>query len=289
MEPETPKNIVSALVLATLVVAFLVRRYRKRTPVGLALILDLLPVVWMFLFTFSLVYIVSDLIPARRHPPFNGNAFASAGIATFVATLIPRRARGVGVGILGLVLSFLAMCDILHMRIFGNVIPVGSHGSLTQLWDVRASIASLFEKRDAWIALYAASAATLLALWRVKDIEALRALRAVAYVVPATALAYFIGPIHRDVAEFLDSKWAKEVLNREDQVWNAGFLEAHIREISLNIKNSLGKKKPTEAELEQVEVYYRDEHAEHYTDDRPSFGKYKGKNVLIVQIEAFEE
>lgn len=281
---------VGQLAVASLVVAFLVRRFRRKTPTPIALLLDLLPLAWTYFFTWSLVHIVSDLIPARKHPPFAGNAIAAAGLFTFIAALIPRRARGPGVGILGLVLSFLAMADILHMRIFGNVMPVGSHGSIFQLWDVRASIGALFEKRDAGILLYVATAAAVLALFRVKRIEGLLPVRVLAYVLPVVVTGYFfVPPVKADVTTFLGSKWATEVLNREDQVWNAGFLEAHVREISLNIKHELEKKNPTPAELEQVETYYKDDHAEHFTQDLPTFGQYKGRNLLVIQIEAFEE
>jgi len=289
LDLHSPRQLIVGLALATFVAAFLVGRFRTSTPKALALFIDLLPLVWMFLFVWSLVHNVSELIPARKHPMFNRNALASAGLVTFVAALMPRRFRGAGVGVLGLLFSLLALADILHMRVFGNVIPVGSHGSFTQLWDVRASIASLFEKRDGWIAFYATAAATMAVLWRVEKIETLRALRVVTYVVPAAGLSYFLGLIGTDVAGFLDSKWAKEILNREDQVWNAGFVEAHVREISLNIKNSLARKKPTAEEIEQVQSYYRAEHSAHFTDNRPSFGKYKGKNVLVLQLEAFEE
>jgi len=285
---KSPRQMIVVLALASLLIALLVRRFRDKIPSIVALVLDLLPLAWMFFFVWSMVHNVSALIPARTHPMFNRNAIAAAGLATFMAALVPRKWRGQGVGGFGLFLSFLATCDILHMRIFGNVIPFGSHGSLTQLWDVRASIASLFEKRDAWMLVYVATSATMLGLWRVKVIDNLKVVRILGYLVPVAALSFTIGPVQKDVAEFLDSKWAKEVLNREDQVWNAGFFEAHIREISLNIKNSLGKKKPTTAELEEVQAYYRTEHAEHDMDTRASFGKYKGKNVLIVQLEAFE-
>jgi len=289
MTPDQPKHIIFALALVTLVAAFLLRRFRTRTPTWLALLVDLLPLAWMFLFTWSLVHLVSDLIPARKHPPFNGNALASAGLIVFLAALVPRRARGAFAGLLGFGLAFLGTCDVLHMRIFGNVIPFGSHGSIFQLWDARVSVASLFASGDQWLLLYFATALTMLALWRVKGLERLRLVQLAAYVIPALALSSFLVPIRADVTEFLDSKWAREVLNREDQVWNAGFLEAHIREISLNIKHTLDAKQPTPEVLEQVARYYHDEHVEHFTEDRPSFGQFKGKNLLVIQIEAFEE
>jgi phosphoglycerol transferase MdoB-like AlkP superfamily enzyme len=284
-----PQTIITWLAIGTVIVAFLVGYFRNRTPAWLTFLLDLLPIPWIFPFAWSLVHEVSDLIPARKHPPFANNALAAAGIMTLVAALIPGKWRGRGVGALGVVLSGLAMADILHMRIFGNVMPVGSHGSITQLWDVRASIVSLFEKHDAWIALYLATALAMLLLFRTKNIQGLLAFRILAYIVPIAALSPTIKPVKKDVSEFLESKWAKEVLNREDQVWNAGFLEAHIREISLNIKHELEHRKPTARELEQAETYYRDEHAAHVTTDRPSFGQWKGKNLLVIQIEAFEE
>ncbi len=293
VDPETPKNIILTLAIATVLVAIAVRVLRKKTPTWLALIVDLLPIVWTFYFAWSLVHMASDLMPARKHPPFNGNAFATAGILAFVAALIPRSKRGVGVGILGVVLSVVAFADMLHMRIFGNVIPIGSHGSATLLWDVRHSIAALVEKRDWWIALYLATAIVVLVVWRVKEIQGGRILRAIlvaTWVVPVIPLGYvFIPLIKTDVATFLESKWAKEVLNREDQVWNAGFFEAHVREIALTTKHWIEHKRPSSAELNQVKAYYRGEHVEHYTDDRPSFGQYKGKNLLVIQIEAFEE
>jgi len=293
VDPAVPQDIIVNLAIGTVFAAFAVRLLRKKTPTWAALIVDLLPLLWMFYFAWSLVHMASDLMPARKHPPFNGNAFASAGLLAFIAALIPRSRRGLGVGIMGVLLSAAAFADMLHMRIFGNVIPIGSSGSATLLWDVRHSIASLVEKRDWWIALYLATAVVVLVVWRVKKIEGGRLMRAVlvaTWAVPALALGIpFLPLIKTDVATFLDSKWAKEVLNREDQVWNAGFFEAHVREIALTTKHWIEHKRPSSAELDQVKAYYKEEHTEHYTDDRPSFGRYKGKNLLVIQIEAFEE
>jgi phosphoglycerol transferase MdoB-like AlkP superfamily enzyme len=289
MPPNRAAEIILALAFLTLVIGVPLRIWRKKVPAALALLLDLLPLAWMFYFTWSLVHLASDLIPARKHPPFNGNAFASAGLMAFVAALLPRRIRGIGVGVMGIVLASLSMCDMLHMRIFGNVLPVGSHGSIFQLWDVRDSIAALFEKQDKWIVLYLATGLAMALLWRARDIQGFRVARIVAYVIPAGALSLFLGPIHLDVSTFLGSKWATEVLNREDQMWNAGFIEAHIREISLNIKEKLEHRKPTAEELAQVASYYEAEHATHQTEQLPTFGEFKGKNLLVIQIEAFEE
>jgi phosphoglycerol transferase MdoB-like AlkP superfamily enzyme len=287
---DHPRQIVVGLVVASLILAFLVGRFREKTPTALALLLDLLPLVWTFYFAWSLVHNVSELIPARKEALFNRNAFAAAGATAFVAALIPRRARGIGVGVIGLALASLAVCDILSMRIFGNVLPFGSHGSVLQLWDARASVAALFEKDDWWVALYFATAAAMLVLWRVKRIDRLVPLRLATYLIPAAALSlYFIPMVRSDVTTFLDSKYAKDVLNREDQVWRAGFLEAHIREITLTTKHWLAHKDPTPAEIAQVEAFYRDEHTAYSTVDRSSFGKYKGKNVLVLSVEAFEE
>ena len=278
------------LVLASLIVAFVVGRYREKIPTAIALLIDLLPLVWIFYFAWSLVHNVSELIPARKEALFDRNAFAAAGVTAFAAALIPRRVRGIGVGLLGMALAFLGMCDILSMRIFGNVLPFASHGSILQLWDARTSVVALFEKDDWWIALYMLASAAMVALWRVKRIERLRTVRVVTYLVPAVALGYYFVPrVRADVSDFLESKFATDVLNREDQVWRAGFLEAHIRAITLSTKHWLAHRKPTPAELAEVEEYYKNEHAAYYTADRPSFGKYKGKNVLVIQIEAFEE
>ncbi len=287
---KSPRQVVVQLLFASLVLAFVAGRFREKIPTALALCLDLLPLAWVFYFAWSLGENVSELIPARKEALFDRNVFAAAGVTTMVAAFIPRRARGIGVGILGLVVAFLGMCDILSMRIFGNVLPFASHGSILQLWDARASVAALFEKDDWWIAVYFATSVAMLVLWRVKKIDGLLPVRIATYILPAAALGYYFVPrVQADVAEFLKSKYAKDVLNREDQVWRAGFLEAHIREISLNTKHWLAHKQPTAAELVEVEKYYRDEHAAYYTADRPSFGKFKGKNVLVLQIEAFEE
>jgi phosphoglycerol transferase MdoB-like AlkP superfamily enzyme len=290
LDLDKSRQLIVGVALASLVIAFLVGRYRQKTPDALALVLDLLPLVWMFFFVWSLVHNVSELIPARKHQMFNRNALADAGLAAFVVALSPRTRRGVFAGVLGILVALIGAADILHMRAFGNVIPVGSHGSFTQLWDVRASIVSLVDKkRDLWIGFYLASAAAMLLLWRVKEIKSLRAVRMAAYVVPVVLLSYSFGQIHDDVSTFLGSTWSTEVLNREDQVWNAGFFGAHIREISVNVKNSLARRSPTKAERKDVQAFFRDEHAAHVTDKSPSFGQYKGKNVLILQLEAIEE
>ncbi|MEZ4271569.1 MAG: LTA synthase family protein [Myxococcota bacterium] len=228
----------------------------------------------------------SDLIPARKHPSFAANALASAGAFTVLVFFAPERYRSRVAGALGILLTGLALGDMIYMRYFGGVIPSGSLVSTGQLWDVRRSIESLFEARDVKLLPLLVAAFAILFLPGAQFALSRKRLLAV-YLLPILACSYACVVATRDVDNFLHSKWAKEVLNREDNVWNAGFLLAHVRELALLIKTVLEQHPLTTEQIAQTRKYFQSSHVEE-PPSAATFARCRGCNVIVVQVEALE-
>jgi phosphoglycerol transferase MdoB-like AlkP superfamily enzyme len=276
---------------ALLGVALLLAR-KLRLPAWIARALDLLPVAWFFGFTLLAQYAVRWLIPVKEHKAFPANALAAAGCVALLSALLPRRLRLLGTGSLALGLALLAFADIIYDRYFGNVVPLVAAQSARHLWDVRDSILAIVEPRDAWVLAFLLAGALVLGLWRALPVTALpRPAEAALWLVPVVVIAAAsVPPVHRDVSGWLDSKYAREVLNRHDSVEAGGIVVAHIREAALAIKQWRQRRELTPEERAQTVAWYR-ERAVASADESSSelFGAYAGKNVIVLQVEALEE
>ena len=178
-----------------------VAMYRRRPPAagsGLEILGRLFPALWLFSFTALLIHMTSDLIPARKHPSFAANALASAGAFTLLVFFAPERYRSRVAGALGILLTGLALGDMIYMRYFGGVIPWGSLVSTGQLWDVRRSIESLFEARDVKLLPLLVAAFAILFLPGAQFALSRKRLLAV-YLLPILACSYACVVATRDV------------------------------------------------------------------------------------------
>ncbi len=277
------------LVTVAVAVALLLLGPRMRRPI--ALVLDLLPAAWMFGFALLDLYVVRWLIPVREHNLFPPNALASAGLFALLVLLLPRRQRFQLTGAIAFALAFLSLADIVYDRYFGNVLPLLAAGSAVQLWDVRDSILAIFESYDWWMLPLFVSALVVMALWRAPLIERPPPvwLRGVLWALPVIVVAVASLPtIHADVTKWLNSKYAREVLNRHDSVEAGGIVVAHIRETTLALKQWLEQRDLTKEELAETERYFSERRRAREPADA-LFGVAKGKNVLVLQVEALEE
>lgn len=281
----------TTLLVATSVIGAAWRVFKARAPRVLHVAMEWLTVAWAFAFAWLLVHSASELMPARKHDSFGPMAVATAGLVAFVVALVPPRRRAVVAGVLAALLAFLGFSDIIYMRYFGGVMPVAASGSAVLLWDVRDSIAELVLVSDAWMLALGAAGVVVAATWRTPPREKVgrRWVPVVLWLVPV--LATVAGPIavQVDVSRFLKSKWAKEVLNREDNVWNAGILGAHVREISLTLKHWWDRRPLNDEEREELLAYYRERHAQADTASLPGWRTAEGKNLLVLQWEALEQ
>lgn len=285
------KTLLVALPLLTLVVGAGLLLLRRRMPTWAALASDLLPAAWMFGFALLDLYAVQWLTPVNPHRAFPANALATSGLMALLVALAPRKVRYPLAGGIGFALAFLSFADILYDRYFGSVLPIVAAGSAVHLWDVRDSILALIQKRDAWMLSFFTSALFVMALWRPPALARVLPvwLRALAFAVPVLGIAApSVTWTYLDVTRWLDSKFAREVLNRHDNLETGGIIGAHIRETTLAIKQALEHRDLTKEELEETRRYFS-ERKQANDPGEALFGVAKGKNVLVIQVEALEE
>lgn len=285
------KILLVALPLMTLVIGAGLLLLRRRMSTRVVILSDLVPAAWIFGFALLDLYAVQWLTPVNPHRAFPANALATSGLMALLVALCPRKVRYPLAGGLGFALAFLSFADILYDRYFGSVLPIVAAGSAIHLWDVRDSIVALVEKRDAWMLAFFLAALLAMALWRPPAFARplVRWQRALAYALPALAIAIpSVTWTVIDVNRWLDSKFAREVLNRHDNLETGGIIGAHIRETTLAIKQALEHRNLTKEELEETRRYFSERKQAHDPGDA-FFGVAKGKNVLVIQVEALEE
>lgn len=285
------KTLLVALPLVTLAVGVSLQVWRCHFPRWAALVADLLPAAWMFGFSLLDLYAVRWLTPVNAHRMFPANALATAGLMALVVALLPRKVRYPGAGAVAFALAFLSFADILYDRYFGSVLPIVAAGSAVHLWDVRDSIVALVEKRDAWMLCFFGSALAVMALWRSPLLPRTPRpfVRALAFALPVLAIAApSVSWTYLDVTSWLTSKFAREVLNRHDNLEQSGIIGAHIREATLAIKQTLEHRELTDEELEETRRYFAERKQAHDPGDA-LFGVARGKSVLVLQVEALEE
>lgn len=266
------------------------RRHKGPLSKWVLLGFDVLCVLWAFAFTVALVHLASDVMPARKHGTFDANALASGGIVVLVATLLPWRRRPLVVGVLLTLSSIIAIGDVFYMRYFGGVLPLSAAGSAALAFDVRDSIASLVQPGDARM-LLPVFGALLLVCWGFARTRMEPSLGVVSWVMNGVLLAGGVaGAVYaaRDVTTFLGSKWAIEVLNREDNVWNAGIGGAHLREIALLVKTQFEKRPLDESDKGAIRAALVERARVEDQSAADAFGIARGKSLLVVQVEALE-
>ena len=140
------------------------RRYQDRLGRWAWLVVDLLPIVMTFCVALVSVYLFQErsLVRAKYD---SGMVVASAALVTLLPALCWGRWRAIVGGVVCVLLSFIAIGDLVYLRFFGNLLPLFVLSSASQLWDVRGSILALIEARDLNFLAFSAFGVGLAVLW----------------------------------------------------------------------------------------------------------------------------
>jgi phosphoglycerol transferase MdoB-like AlkP superfamily enzyme len=225
-------------------------------------------------------------------------------LASFWTIFLGRRARAVSLALLGLILSILLFADLIYFRYFKDFISVPVLLQAGQVGELQASIWSLIRAED--FLLFAdipvAFALAGWVLWRhtAKRNPTIQAAYSPSRktlwrkFVPAT-LVFAIGwsLIYFPVVEQKNG-WARGLF--VGNWWNipiynvTGLLGFHGYDTYRYAKEHWFGEKISDAEVQETKDWFADRlKLQKQMENEPLFGQYKGKNVLIVQMEAFQE
>jgi len=217
-----------------------------------------------------------------------------------------RRARAVALALLDLALSFLLFADLIYFRYFKDFISVPVLLQAGQVGELQASIWSLMQAGD-WFLFADLPIAIALAVWVLwrhapsrrrttgRTHVAAPAFKALwRKFIPAT-LVFVIGwaLIYYPVEEQKNG-WARGLF--VGNWWNVpiynvtGLLGFHGYDTYRYAKEHWFGDKLSEEQIQESKEWFTERSKlQNQMESEPLFGQYKGKNVLIVQAEAFQE
>ncbi|MFC5471764.1 LTA synthase family protein [Cohnella suwonensis] len=230
----------------------------------------------------------------------------AAMLASFWTIFLGTRARALALAILDLALSFLMFSDLIYFRYFKDFISVPVLLQAGQVGELQASIWSLTEQGD-WFLFADIPVAIALVVWVFWSHSSAKKKNAgIARVqvrgpktwwrkfVPAT-LAFVVGwaLIYYPVEEQKNG-WARGLF--VGNWWNipiynvTGLLGFHGYDAFRYAKEHwFGDELPQE-KIDEAKSWFEDrKKLQKQMESEPLFGEYKGKNVLVVQAEAFQQ
>ncbi|MFY2156467.1 LTA synthase family protein [Cytobacillus firmus] len=250
---------------------------KKHYPALLSL--ALLTVFFSLCWAFKTFYFIYEL---ELNPHKKLILLSSGGLGTAVTGLIvfrKKRVQTVLAFIVYLLLSFLLYADVLYERYYDAILNFQLVQQANQLGDVKDSIASLVYVSDIfyWIDI----PAILLALYVFsrKERNLRNPLIGSAMFAAGTAFILF--------AAFYP---LKDTFSDQYKVSLTGILPAHIYDLSSTYHNLAAAKEITAEEKTELEIlkdYFIGK--QDLLKSSPYFGKFKGKNIIMVQAESLND
>jgi len=228
----------------------------------------------------------------------------AAFLVSFWTVLLGRRARAVSLALLDLAVSVLMFADLIYFRYFKDFISVPVLLQAGQVGELQDSIWSLMKPGD-WIFFADIPIAFALAgwtLWRLSP-KRLAAIRIPSRhrsgwiwrkFVPA-ALLFALGwaLIYYPVEEQKNG-WARGLF--VGNWWNVpiynvtGLLGFHGYDAYRYAKEHWFGSGLSDEQIQEAKDWFSErQKLQKQMENEPLFGEYKGKNVLVVQAEAFQE
>ncbi|MDX8292242.1 LTA synthase family protein [Metabacillus indicus] len=204
---------------------------------------------------------------------------ASAGLALCLAALLATGrsiVKFTSVFLIYFLLSLLLYADVLYERYYDGILNLKLAGQAGQLGDVKDSILSLVYQTDYlyWADVPAVASVLIFCYW-LKTEEVLKWQSRAIFAAGAAALIF---------TSFFPFK---ETFSDQYKVSLTGILPAHIYDFKQMTVNEafanetfVGDKKKTE----NLQAYFRKN--QELQKNSPYFGKFKGKNVIMVQAES---
>ena len=240
------------------------------------------PILWTLAATALLVVLVSRASGYGLRSESCWLMLSSLAVTALPVALVPGRWRSWGAAFWVAVLTVLTLGDLLYLRFFSTIVPIEAVRSAHQIWDLRTMVAELLEPQDA-ILLVLAVAVVLLAWIRPGD--RLRGRRVVVLDV-AVVIALLVAslPAASSIKEGLADRQGRRLADISHRL-EGGIAFAHLYEMVRVAGDRVALPPLPEEDRQRLEALLDQRAAE--AEQVSSFGVARGKNLLVVQAEAF--
>ena len=271
-----------ACLAAAALVATVVRRSRGGRWLGLAAVADVL---WC---SGALLVKQQAVLDQAGQPGGGRNLLLSAAGAAIVLLplmLLRRRLRAWCCVALAALATALLFADLVYQRFFGDLLSLAIAGAAHQVGDVRASVLSLLEPRDAWFWIdLLAGAAIAASLARIPD----RVGRAATAVVAAVlACALVAGAVSASALVGSSGARFDQVFQNLALAREVGVLNFHAVDGGHTLARRLWRPALEPAEVDRLAAWFA-ERASRRAGVGPWFGAAEGANLLMVQAESLQ-
>lgn len=233
--------------------------------------------VFTLLWFFKLYYFAKTLDLNFVRLPFYMVSGGSILLLSFWILLLKKKKKGLI--IIDVILTIILLGDIVYFRYFGDFLSLSLLQQAGQMGDIKDSIFALFQWSDLWL-----FATWLLYLIPFKE-EMLNWKWRVGFTVGTLliGLFMFIQPVNDYIekngkALFLSNWWNVSIYNI---IGIPGF---HGYDAYTTIQEWLNKRDLTSEEVDELNAYLGEKQGEQAIE----FGKYKDKNVIVIQLEAIQ-
>lgn len=172
--------------------------------------------------------------------------------------------------------SFLLYADVLYERYYDSILHIELLSQANQVGDVKEAIATLVYRTDFWYWIDIAFVAiALIYFYKKKNTDK-------TYL--GTAAVFLSGMALILISAFYP---LKETFSDQYKVALTGILPAHIHDLSNTMLNKAEAKEnalQNEVKMKELRTYLKENQL--YQKSSPFYGKFKGKNVIMIQAES---
>ncbi len=222
-----------------------------------------------------------------RLPKFIPCLVACFALALPTAAVPKPRARRIVAGVSIVLVSFLALADAVYFRFFGAILPLMGASNVKQAWEVTSSIAALCMFRDlSFVALMASGVWFAATRPDAPTADALR-LRKFAFGGALAVAVAGVVFLVLDVRFWFTQGASVRIYSWKQRLHETGLYGGHVRDVARMVRARRNEgEPPSPAKMLALGRYLE---ATGAGEPPELFGVAKGKNLILIQVEAMQQ
>ncbi|WP_127594760.1 sulfatase-like hydrolase/transferase [Paenibacillus lautus] len=247
-----------------------------------------------FLFDHIIVlwFIISTMVKTLLFSHFSNtsiniaNVFCTLGLTTVIALMISflkhYHLRNIIYILINVLLTIIILADLIYIRYFNDVTSIIMLQYIQQVSQLGDSIFQLLKPADTIFFVDYIFVLFLFVLLRNNRPGKMNKLIIVSSIsLSLFAISLQVVKIYKD-----DTQIFKQTFSNREVVNHLGIINYHAFDIYKYLESSLSKPKVNSEEKMQIQNWF-DNHNIYYPES-PTFGKFKNKNLILIQVESLQ-